>query len=206
MVNLHNLLRGRNTLTDGFSEKEENLLDPSLLGERSVIRRSIPGRPSVCLLRRLVCFARSSVQSNLFVRHTTNLNRSVELLLLLSVGMLAPLVCPSLSAPFAFVAIGVVALQTDNSLPGKGMSLTELARAIGVSSSSVWRWSQRGVRGIRLETYCVGGRRFVDPRAYDRFCLQCTAVSSGKTPEIRTNRQRATEISRAEQELKGEGI
>jgi len=35
--------------------------------------------------------------------------------------------------------------------------------------ATVWRWSQRGVRGVRLESVLVGGKRFTSREAIDRF-------------------------------------
>jgi hypothetical protein len=35
--------------------------------------------------------------------------------------------------------------------------------------STVWRWIQRGVRGVKLETYLIGGRRFTSREALERF-------------------------------------
>jgi hypothetical protein len=40
--------------------------------------------------------------------------------------------------------------------------LAEFARAIGVHVATVHRWRLRGVRGHRLKTYLLGGRRCVD--------------------------------------------
>ena len=57
MASLHNVCRADNTASNGFSEKDGNLLNgSSLLGEQlvllSAIRRSIPGRPATCTLWR----------------------------------------------------------------------------------------------------------------------------------------------------------
>jgi hypothetical protein len=51
------------------------------------------------------------------------------------------------------------------------VTLTELAQQQQVSSSTVWRWTMRGLRGVRLETYSIGGRRFTTREAFDRFIL-----------------------------------
>jgi hypothetical protein len=45
--------------------------------------------------------------------------------------------------------------------------------------STVWRWINRGVRGVKLETVMVGGRRFTSREAIARFNERITAM--GKT-------------------------
>jgi hypothetical protein len=35
--------------------------------------------------------------------------------------------------------------------------LTPSRSGHGVNTSTIWRWAQRGVKGIRLETLCVSG-------------------------------------------------
>ena len=40
--------------------------------------------------------------------------------------------------------------------------LAEFARIVGVHIATVHRWRLRGVRGHRLRTYLLGGRRCVD--------------------------------------------
>jgi len=45
--------------------------------------------------------------------------------------------------------------------------------------ATVWRWSQRGVRGVTLESVMVGGRRFTSIEAVDRFVA---AMNQKKSP------------------------
>jgi len=40
------------------------------------------------------------------------------------------------------------------------LTLNQLAKQEGVNPSAVWRWSLRGVRGVKLENFSVGARRF----------------------------------------------
>jgi hypothetical protein len=35
--------------------------------------------------------------------------------------------------------------------------------------STLWRWAHRGVRGVRLETILIGGRRYTSAEAMARF-------------------------------------
>lgn len=39
--------------------------------------------------------------------------------------------------------------------------MSEVARRLGVHTSSVWRWKLRGSGGRKLRTLSVGGRRYV---------------------------------------------
>jgi hypothetical protein len=88
------------------------------------------------------------------------------------------------------------------------LSLTELARREGVSICTTWRWASRGVRGIRLETFNIGGRRWTTDEAFARFVAGTTAAAGGDANHsaARTNRQREAAIARAEQELSDAGI
>jgi hypothetical protein len=48
-----------------------------------------------------------------------------------------------------------------------------------VATSTLWRWHNPGVSGVRLETVCVGGSRFTSAEALDRFCQAVTAARQG---------------------------
>ncbi len=88
------------------------------------------------------------------------------------------------------------------------LSLTELARLEGVSIPTVWRWRQRGIRGIRLETCLVGGRRYTSRESFNRFVESTTAAADGEPActAVRTSKQREAAIARAERELDAAGI
>jgi len=72
--------------------------------------------------------------------------------------------------------------------------------------SSCWRWVYVGVRGIRLETVIVGGRRYTSREAVDRFVSQTTASADGRPARTRTEKQRERAIAAAEKELERMGI
>jgi len=93
-------------------------------------------------------------------------------------------------------------------LSERRVSMTELARQLGVTIPTIWRWRQRGVRGVRLETFMIGGRRFTTQEAHRRFVEATTAAADGPQQDTaaRTNRQRAAAIARAEAELDAAGI
>ena len=54
------------------------------------------------------------------------------------------------------------------SLP-KRLTIHEVARQLNVHISTVFRWSFRGVRGRRLKSFLIGGRRYVDADDLTRF-------------------------------------
>ncbi len=93
-------------------------------------------------------------------------------------------------------------------LKEKRLSLTELARREGVSIPTVWRWRKKGVKGVRLESFLVGSRRYTTFESFSRWVERTTAAADGEQPSTptRTNRQRQAEIDRAERELEAAGI
>ncbi len=87
------------------------------------------------------------------------------------------------------------------------LTLTELARIEKVNVCTVWRWAQRGCRGVVLETFSIGGRRYTTNEAFRRFVAGTTAAAQGVTaPAARTNRQREAAVKRAEAQLAKAGI
>lgn len=73
--------------------------------------------------------------------------------------------------------------------------------------STLHRWRQRGVRGVKLETCLVGGKRFTSLEAIERFIAATT--TSGSTDDnlsvvAPATRRRAVE--QAERELDQAGI
>lgn len=92
-------------------------------------------------------------------------------------------------------------------LAERKLSLTDLAQREGVNVCTCWRWAKRGVRGVKLETYNVGGRRWTTEEAFARFVEGTTAaVNGGPVSDHRTNRQRECAIARAERELAAAGL
>jgi len=72
--------------------------------------------------------------------------------------------------------------------------------------STVWRWIQRGVRGVKLETVLIGGRRYTSNEALERFVSRTTAAAAGEPAPTRTPTQRQRAILAAERELAAAGI
>src|SRR5262245_4075347 len=92
------------------------------------------------------------------------------------------------------------------------LTLSAAAREIpgpsgrGLHVSTLWRWMQRGVRGIRLETVMIGGIRYTSREALERFIAATTAAADGTAPRIRTPLQRQRAIDAANKELESAGI
>lgn len=88
------------------------------------------------------------------------------------------------------------------------ISLNQLAKERNVNSSTTWRWSLTGCRGVKLETFVEGGRRYTTRPAFRRFQEACTAAAAGGTsaPSSRTPAQRERDIERAEAELAKMGV
>lgn len=62
-------------------------------------------------------------------------------------------------------------------------SMAEGARRAGVSTGTLWRWALQGVRGRRLRTLLVGGRRYVLVSDLETF------LAAGREPYTRLNAQ-----------------
>lgn len=86
------------------------------------------------------------------------------------------------------------------------LSLTDAAKTLPGRPhiSSIFRWVARGVRGVKLESVLVGGRRFVSREALERFSAAVTAAAAGEPRPVRTPRQRERAIERAEKEMASE--
>jgi hypothetical protein len=94
------------------------------------------------------------------------------------------------------------------SLDEKLVTLTEASKILPGRPhiSSLWRWHRRGVRGVRLETLVVAGRRFTSLESLERFTAATTAAADGQPMPTRTSKQREKAIAAAEAELAREGI
>ena len=93
-------------------------------------------------------------------------------------------------------------------LAERRLTLTQAARDAGVNPSTVWRWALSGARGQRLETYCLGQKRYTPVEALERFSAACTAASvTGQSAiQPRTPKQRDRDAERALAELRAMGI
>ena len=70
-----------------------------------------------------------------------------------------------------------------------------------VHKSTIFRWQSRGVRGVRLETVRIGGRRYVSRDSLTRFALESTSAASGGIAKPMSRSARSRSIGAAEHEL-----
>lgn len=63
--------------------------------------------------------------------------------------------------------------------------------------SAVYRWTMRGVKGVRLETVKLGGSTYTSREALQRFSERLTGVPEVRTLERPTWRARQRELERA---------
>lgn len=62
------------------------------------------------------------------------------------------------------------------------LSLRDAARLLGVSMATIWRWVRRPVRGARLKSYLVGGRRYVRQQDLQEFMRELEAGDVPRAP------------------------
>jgi hypothetical protein len=95
-------------------------------------------------------------------------------------------------------------MPTATLIDEKPLPLAEAARLLPKrpNPATLWRWRTKGVRGVRLKTSMIGGRRYVTRAALREFNEAVTAAASRnaeKVPAERepvTKRQRPAETSR----------
>ena len=95
--------------------------------------------------------------------------------------------------------------MSGNLLNEKRLSLTELARDQGVAVPTVWRWAKRGIRGVALETFHVGAKRFTTREAFMRW-IEATQVDQPTASRSETKRSRQAAIRAAELEADAAGV
>lgn len=88
------------------------------------------------------------------------------------------------------------------------LSFAQAARRVGVNPSTVWRWALHGVRGVRLESFSIGAKRFTTTNFLEEFTEACSAVAGGEQPttQARTSKQKSRDIDSATQQLEKAGI
>jgi hypothetical protein len=86
------------------------------------------------------------------------------------------------------------------------LTLTEAAKLLPGRPSThlLWRWRTSGVRGVKLETVLVGGRRYTNRSALERFIERTTAAEIGE-PVPHSSRQHARSHAAAKRELQATG-
>ena len=82
------------------------------------------------------------------------------------------------------------------------ISFATLAQEQDVSLPTVWRWSQRGIRGYVLESFNFGAKKFTTREAFQRW----VSLINGEPVKSRSSRLRAAEQSNAKAVLAAAGI
>ena len=72
-----------------------------------------------------------------------------------------------------------------------------------VHVSAVYRWIQRGVRGVQLEAIRIGGTTYTSAEALQRFADQLTGRTKPVPPELTPPVSRRRQIDRASRQVKG---
>ena len=71
--------------------------------------------------------------------------------------------------------------------------------------ATIYRWFQRGARGIKLDTVVVGHKRFTSVEAISRFIAATTKLANGEQDNMRTPMQRTKAAAKASAELAKSG-
>jgi len=72
------------------------------------------------------------------------------------------------------------------------------------STRTIWRWMEKGVHGVKLDSVKIGSHRFTSKQAIRRFVCATTKAADARRPELSATRKRA--IKRAERELADAGL
>lgn len=83
------------------------------------------------------------------------------------------------------------------------LTFPEATKALphSVHISCLHRWRLHGLRGVRLETCLIGGRRYTSREALERFSAATTAAAERRPQPARTPNQRRRAIEQAEREM-----
>jgi hypothetical protein len=72
--------------------------------------------------------------------------------------------------------------------------------------ATLHRWRLRGVRGVKLESCLVGGRRYTSVQAIERFCAQLNGNPQRKETPSARRRRRQRQIEAADRQNDRAGI
>jgi hypothetical protein len=86
------------------------------------------------------------------------------------------------------------------------LSLADAAKGMPVSPRTVARWATVGVRGVRLATVFLGGRRCTSREAIARFVEDITELRDGANAEIEAMPVQRAEHLAAMRRLAARGI
>lgn len=83
--------------------------------------------------------------------------------------------------------------------PTDRLTLQALAKEQNVSPVTCWRWTLRGVHGVRLPSIKVGNKRLTLRSLFFEWCRQVTAVADGQAGnDVREDTHREDVVERAD--------
>lgn len=79
------------------------------------------------------------------------------------------------------------------------ISLQDAAASTKASLSywTLYRWATEGLRGVKLESWFIGGKRYTSMAAIDRFNARQTALRNGQAVDPPTSRKKRSDSARA---------
>lgn len=98
----------------------------------------------------------------------------------------------------------MIDLSTEKLIPVREVPKLLPPRPTGkrVHVSAVYRWIQRGVRGVRLETITIGGTTYTSTEALQRFADQrSNSIADSSPPSVPTTAARQKQIDRAAKQV-----
>jgi hypothetical protein len=95
-----------------------------------------------------------------------------------------------------------------DNLNSQFLTMSQATRSLpgNVSICTLHRWRLNGVRGVKLVTVLIGGRRFVSRDELNLFIARTTAAADGKSLPTKTPAARRKAIDRARKDLEAAGI
>ena len=94
------------------------------------------------------------------------------------------------------VRLADLATDTLMTLPDAAAYLGRLMGGKKCNVSTVWRWCLKGVKGVRLESICVGGKRFVTTAGLERFIDRRTRAQEPPVVAITIDPRTSPELTR----------
>ena len=78
------------------------------------------------------------------------------------------------------------------------LPIGQAAKEANVSPASIRRWILKGLQGVRLESYLMGGRRVTSRKALHRFFAGVTAAADRSRPAVAVASDQQARTTRAD--------
>jgi hypothetical protein len=63
------------------------------------------------------------------------------------------------------------------------------------STATMWRWAHRGVDGVKLETFKIGGRRYTTAESVEKFVCRLNSPRAANEPQESPLRERQKDVA-----------